>query len=400
MSHTKRTLIESFAIDSQDGPALKVDERAGVIHGVKILGRFSRNSHGAHGVTKGTEYSTNAMRDAIPLYEGSDVIVDHPDRNQLNNNRSSRDVFGKIRNVRLESDELRGDLHYLKSDPFSAKVIEDVKRRLGVFGLSHNAASGRERVEGGRLIIESIDLVRSVDLVRKPATNRNLWESDMSTENKPETKKHTLRTLLESQGKRFSANRKLWADTLLEMDEMSDAVGAPVEIAADVEPDDALWSGFKAAIMSCMDKYESGEYDSTACLAKIKDLLKTHEKLDSDDEPEAPTESDDTGSDDDKTESLKGADAKELELLRRKEKVRNLCEGLEFIPSKPQLTALVAMESDKDRRELIEELKTASPVAKTGVRTVRSGRTLTESQQSKAKDPAATAERLNRLRSY
>lgn len=397
----RRNLTEAHLTGSPDSPALQVDEAAGVVFGVKVLGRFSRNSHGVAGATSGTEYTPAAMRKAIPLYEGADVMTDHPARGDANGSRSVRDVFGKLRNVRLEGEDLRADLHYLKSDPMAGKVVEDVTRRLGVYGLSHNAASGRERIDrnAGRLVIESIDLVRSVDLVRKPATNRNLWESDVSTETATEPKKTTVRELLESQRKRWSKGRALWADRLLEMDELTGAIAAPVEVAEPTEPDDALWSGFQAAINAVLAKYESGETDAAGALGKIKELLNTHEKLDAKDEPEAPDDAEDD-SDPDKTESEKpDKDAAELNKLRREKAVRDLCESLEYTPTKPILGALVAIDTLADRKALIEEQKAAAP--KAGVRAPRSGRTLTESQAGDKKpDAAATASRLNRLRGY
>lgn len=401
----RRTLTEAYTTGSPDEPALKVDESAGVIFGVKVLGRFSRNSHGAAGATSGSEYALAAMKAALPLYEGIDVIVDHPKRGDADASRSSRDAFGKLRNVRMDGDDIRADLHYLRSDPMAPKVVEDVTRRLGIYGLSHNAASGRERLDRstGRLVIESIELVRSVDLVRKPATNRNLWESTVADETKP-TPKITFRALLESQGKRWSKGRKLWADRLLEMDELTGAVAAPVEVAPEsTDPDDALWGGFQSAINAVLGKYEAGETDAAGALAKIKELLTTHEKLDAEDEPEAPDESaEDTGSDAAKTESVKpDADAAELAKLRREKVVRNLCESLEYTPTKPQFAALVALDAESDRKALIEELK-ATP-AKPGVRAPRSGRTLTESEKGgkpAVPDAAATASLISGLSGY
>lgn len=395
----RRTLTEAYTAGSPDEPALRVDAEAGVIHGVKVLGRFSRNSHGVAAARNGTEYTLDAIRKAIPLYEGADVMTDHPARGEAGN-RSVRDVFGKLRNVRLEGDDLRADLHYLRADPMASKVVEDVTRRLGVYGLSHNAAAGTERIDrhAGRLVIESIDLVRSVDLVRKPATNRNLWESTVADDTKPTPtpKTITFREVLESQGKRWSKGRKLWADRLLEMDDMSAAVAAPVAVEADVEPDDALWSGFESAIMAVLGKYESEELDAAGALAKIKELLTTHEKLDADDEPDEPSDGTDAA-DEDKTESVKpDADAIELAKLRREKAVRELCESLEYQPTKPQLTALVALESKADRTALIEELKAAP--AKAGVRAPRSGRVLKESAADGKADADAVVNRLARLR--
>lgn len=49
----------------------QVDRDAGVIRGVRILGRSSRN---------GREYSDQALTQAARLYEGLGVNLNHPDR--------------------------------------------------------------------------------------------------------------------------------------------------------------------------------------------------------------------------------------------------------------------------------------------------------------------------------
>ena len=43
---TGRVLIEQFAVGAASGPKLEIDEANGVIKRVRVLGRFSRNSHG------------------------------------------------------------------------------------------------------------------------------------------------------------------------------------------------------------------------------------------------------------------------------------------------------------------------------------------------------------------
>jgi hypothetical protein len=170
--HVGRVLVETVAGD----PApLKVDRDKGVIYGVKVLGRYSQNTH-VEGTT-GSEYSGQARRQACELYEGMTVRINHPDRKNPTANRDVYDTFGQLRNCREDGDDVRADLHYLKGHDLAERVCEDVERGLGVYGLSHNARAGRETVRDGRLVIEELELVRSVDLVDKPATNRNLWES-------------------------------------------------------------------------------------------------------------------------------------------------------------------------------------------------------------------------------
>lgn len=167
---------------------LKIDKDKGIIYRVKVLGRFSRNSHGAAEAENGTEYTLQAMKSELPLIEGRKVKTDHPpDRTNPGKERTIDATFGVLRNCLIESDEhgdpaIWGDLHCLTTHPMYPRVLEDVEKQLGVYGLSHNAAASKERMDRDRglLVIEEIGIVRSVDLVDKPATNRNLWEGHSS----------------------------------------------------------------------------------------------------------------------------------------------------------------------------------------------------------------------------
>ena len=53
---------------SSAGRALRVDRAAGVIRGVKVLGLESKN---------GRTYLAEALAQAVPLYEGAKVNVNH-----------------------------------------------------------------------------------------------------------------------------------------------------------------------------------------------------------------------------------------------------------------------------------------------------------------------------------
>jgi hypothetical protein len=148
--------------------ATQVDREAGVIRNVKVLGRSSRN---------GRVYSEAALRQAARLYEGLGVNLNHPDRRESSIERPVQDGFGWLEGVRLGDDGVYGDLHYLRSHPHSAVIVEAAERNPRRFGLSHNA-EGRVARRDGRTIVESIESVRSVDLVQNPATNRGLFESE------------------------------------------------------------------------------------------------------------------------------------------------------------------------------------------------------------------------------
>jgi hypothetical protein len=150
-----------------EGFAGRVDRENGVIRGVKILGKHSKN---------GRTYSDQALNDAARLYEGVKVNVDHPSRDKPNAERSFMEGFGSLRNVQRKGDGVYGDLHFLKSHPSAEVICEAAERFPEQFGLSHNA-EGQTHYEGSQLIVESIESVQSVDIVGRPATNNGLFES-------------------------------------------------------------------------------------------------------------------------------------------------------------------------------------------------------------------------------
>lgn len=144
--------------------ALRVDRERGVIHGVKILGLESANKR---------SYSRQALQQAVTLYEGKAVNVDHTPSGQL---RSYRDRIGKLVNVHLGSDGLYGDLIVNPKHPLAEQLFWDAEHAPENVGLSHDAR-GKTVIRDGKMIVESIASVRSVDLVAEPATTRSLYEA-------------------------------------------------------------------------------------------------------------------------------------------------------------------------------------------------------------------------------
>lgn len=149
------------------GATGRVDRTAGVIRGVKIIGRVSKN---------GREYTANALTEAVRLYEGRRVLVDHPSRQSPDAERSVADHFGTLRNVRREGDGVFADLYYIRSHRMAEQIAEMAETQPNQLGLSHNA-EGEVRQYKGRTIVEAITSVRSVDLVLQPATTAGLFES-------------------------------------------------------------------------------------------------------------------------------------------------------------------------------------------------------------------------------
>ena len=206
---------------------MKVDREHSVVRGVKIIGRNSKN---------GRDYTEPALRGAVQMYEGAPVNVDHPEK--FGNPRGYRDRFGRLRDVRAEADGLYGDLHYNPHHAVAEQFLYDAEHSPENLGLSANHLFRGER-RNGRMVVESIAKVISVDLVADPATTRGLFES------------------LENP----------MADEML-----SGNAPAP---AANVDPMQAVSDALVSEIM----KIASGEGDAKTKGKAILELLKKQEKI-------------------------------------------------------------------------------------------------------------------------
>ncbi|MBE3132842.1 MAG: hypothetical protein IMZ55_05170 [Acidobacteria bacterium] len=213
-----------------------MDRKAGVLHDVRVLGRRSMN---------GREYTVEAIAKAKGLYEGRAVNADHP--LDPTGDRSIQDRMGWLQNVRDDSTGLTADLHLLRSHPMSERIFEAAERRPQLFGLSHNA-EGRTHEQEGRMIVDEITDVRSVDVVADPATTRSLFES---LHWEPAMKKK-----------------------LKEQDEMPAEM--PAETPADSGGGPDPHEAFKAMIMGVLD---DSSLDVQGKKTKIGEILKAEEKL-------------------------------------------------------------------------------------------------------------------------
>ena len=166
--------IVSFTGQSS-GKRLVVDREKGIIKGVKIIGFTSQN---------GRKYTPEALKEAVPMYEGIKVNIDHPE-NGPTQQRSSHDRFGKFNNVRFQEGEgVFGDLLYLKNHPLAESVCEAAEREElnDVFGMSHNAQGEGMVDKKGIFNVSKITEVRHVDLVADPATTKSLTESQSTSD--------------------------------------------------------------------------------------------------------------------------------------------------------------------------------------------------------------------------
>lgn len=149
------------------GLNLKVDREKGIIPGVKILGHESLNRR---------RYTTDAMRNAVGLYEGARVNVNHT--KTADGQRSYQDRLGTVKKVHYrEGQGLFGDLHYNPEHSVAKQLAWDAENAPNNAGFSPAHLFRYKRDRDGIAVIDEIVKVFSVDLVADPATNKGLRES-------------------------------------------------------------------------------------------------------------------------------------------------------------------------------------------------------------------------------
>jgi hypothetical protein len=159
-------LIQEF-VDSRE-QRLRVDRSSGVIRGVKLLGLASRN---------GRRYREDALVEAVGLYEGAKVNINHPKGHPLSP-RDYQDRLGVVRGVEFRAGEgLFGDLHFNPRHSLSEQLVWDAEHAPQNVGMSHNVMARTTR-SGDETVVEAITKVQSIDLVADPATTSGLYEHE------------------------------------------------------------------------------------------------------------------------------------------------------------------------------------------------------------------------------
>lgn len=145
----------------------RVDRGLNVVRGVKIIGTVSKN---------GREYPMETLRRAAHLYDGAKVNIDHV--RKPGEMRSYADRFGHLESVHVRSTGLFGDLHYNPHHRDAQRFLHDAEHAPHRVGLSHNI-EGATSSRAGKLIVEEIRQVVSVDIVADPAMTGGLFESEV-----------------------------------------------------------------------------------------------------------------------------------------------------------------------------------------------------------------------------
>ena len=174
------TVTEEWSGEIAEGA---IDLENHVIRNVSLLGVKSRNRR---------RYPKEVMAAAAHLYEGANVNVDHKRDGEAS--RSIRDRIGIVRKVRAEGERLKGDFHYNPDHPDAKQFLWAVKNQPGSVGFSH-VAMIKEKKVGKDFVVESIDSVKSVDLVADAATTNGVFE-DTEDDELPTTGRVRSMTML------------------------------------------------------------------------------------------------------------------------------------------------------------------------------------------------------------
>jgi hypothetical protein len=372
----------------------RVDRSKGVIYGVRVLGTKSKN---------GRRYLREAIKKALPLYEGISVRTDHPAKGT--DKRSVYEVFGWIKNARIAEDGgIVGDLYLINpKTELSESVLNAAEKAPHLYGLSHNA-DGITEQEGRETIVHEVTEVRSVDLVCDPASTNGLfeqrqrgkpmklreWFEKILATNKILEKKSKIHALLEA-GYMDKEMPSLMDGHMKEED-------VPDEEAPPEDHAEALKNGFRVGIMAAIDDALDGKGDPKVALARVKKLLMTHvellDKAEADDDAEESGEEEEEeveegegeeeemeeeecddnekmGKGKGKVDGGKGSISpikkmKESRNLRRRikelenrELVRELCEELGIQVNKSQVAALAKLDTQAERTALLESMRPA-----------------------------------------
>ena len=361
----------------------RVDREAGVIHGVKVLGKESKN---------GRTYSQRALKEAAKLYDRRDVNLNHPPRDKAGSERPVEAMFGWLESVEVRDDGVYADLHYATSHPMAPAIVEIAQKNPMRLGLSHNA-EGTVVKRDGKAVVESIESVRSVDLVQTPATVSGLFEAT-------DARRHpskTCRQILED----------YTGSALPPVPGMEDDSEPPMETEPGEPAEDpqreakaALTQVFSAALMA------GGDLKSilsqvvalaTAMMSKMPDEetpAEDSEEQPADEMPEDET-SDDSAAMADETdngqppedptqkrkppmaesketkvdptkellESLNAA-VEELKAERRERQMRDMLESANVEPTQPRVDALLRLFKAEDQQALIESFPQRERIAR------------------------------------
>ncbi|TFG63753.1 MAG: hypothetical protein E4H28_06005 [Gemmatimonadales bacterium] len=164
-------------------------EEEGIIRGVKLLGLRSRNRR---------NYDTpGVQKSGVSMLEGALVYIDHPPTPTTP--RSYRDKIGRVESVKYRAGHGHfGDIRYNPKHASADQFLWDVKNSPNSLGMSINAKYRPGKTDkNGDTVVEALEMVRSVDIVTKPATADGIFEHETPSDEEDEDMSLDLKTLKE-----------------------------------------------------------------------------------------------------------------------------------------------------------------------------------------------------------
>lgn len=209
-------VTEAFDFELMEGSVTEEsEESSGLVRGVKLLGLKSAN---------GRDYDTHGVRStAVEHLTRARVFVNHP--RQATDPRRYEDQIGTVESARYVAGKgYYGDIRFNPKHRLFQQLSWDIRNNARALGMSINASLrvSRQRDREGRLVIEGIHSVRSVDLVTHPATTNGVFEHEetpvagLTTEELLEQLRNNPDALEQLRAEGESANQLTEVQTALE----------------------------------------------------------------------------------------------------------------------------------------------------------------------------------------
>lgn len=265
-------LLESELIFSEVTEAM-IDRENGIIKGVKLLGLRSKNRR---------NYDTPGVRkNAGTVLEGAKIYIDHPATATAP--RSYKDKFAVVEGKVEYRAGLGhfGNIRYNPKHPVAEQFVWDVLNSPKSFGMSINASVQTGQADkNGDVLVESINAVRSIDIVTDPATADGLFESAQTEEDDMEL---DIKTLREKHPDLVAQLVKESTDNVTEQAELAKAKKEAADLKArlDALESERAATALKAEVTTEITKiFEGVEIEAALmteiveCACEIKDRTK------------------------------------------------------------------------------------------------------------------------------
>lgn len=271
----------------------RIDREQGIVRDVLLLGKDSNR-----------EYSRKAMQEAAELYPGTGINL-APHRTDGSDHHAV-DGFGEVQGrCHVREDGVYGNIGYNTKHEKAEWFLEQITRFSRQIAMSHDAEGELSSRRGQKPLVESVDVVNSLEIVRKGGHRRGFFESEGDT--------MILREFLNKSETSDEQKRLL---KLLEMDEFED-MG---EIAVEEPPEDGVKAGAKTMALAVMDQFFDGALDANGALSKLRVIMNAEAKVADNGETNDESESEDDMADPAVTEQLKQLVTTNNQLLERMER--------------------------------------------------------------------------------